>query len=572
MHLHLSQVEIKGAVPRSELPALEVSRADSDAPKGSEIEMAPAMASNKILDLNEAEVLDVATPGSLCLPKIELKSGSQASSMAETQQTGSSENMPSCISRLPPAGVPNFSSDSKSQCAIREASSESASSLYGLPSANLPNVSSNPSFSESVMRGASSNLVQGRKPTWLNSFKEWLPEFLIRVSMRLKDGEWYPLSSLKGDYRAICGLELDHASLGFEKLSDFVRSFPELCRMKIVPVGRGPATHMVLLPPLTRNIPPSAAGRRSLSNITTRSLVDGTRSYAEVACHGSAARLGRSDGPQHSNPAFCTSGSNLGHQGTRTGAPTPTGEMASATDHQPAFSYGLHQGLSLRENGLRSCTPVAGDNAGLTAKSNGPPKTSFSHTEGHKRSDLNNGTPTTSNSNSSSGCRSASYGTLGRTDDAETLSPGETCSSDTNPGLSREEVAQLQELMSRLMKSGIEHAPPRIRSGAVVTAPVMKHDARLSPPRIKAPPGQESQKAMKNVGSEGERSIYFGPIIEQEPKTPTRENNLSSTPFNHPFAGFLSENLNPSMWAHDADRIKVGGYGIQSTACQFYEV
>ena len=49
--------------------------------------------------------------------------------------------------------------------------------------------------------------------------------------------------------RATCGMELDHVTIGYPKLSDFVRSLHDICRMKIVPVGRGPATHMVLLPP-----------------------------------------------------------------------------------------------------------------------------------------------------------------------------------------------------------------------------------------------------------------------------------------------------------------------------------
>lgn len=86
-------------------------------------------------------------------------------------------------------------------------------------------------------------------PKWVRIFKRWLPSFLNDVSKRLKEGEWYPLSSLKADFRATCGQELDHTSLGYPKLSDFMRSFPGLCRMKIVPVGgRGPATHMVLQP------------------------------------------------------------------------------------------------------------------------------------------------------------------------------------------------------------------------------------------------------------------------------------------------------------------------------------
>ncbi|CAK9231201.1 unnamed protein product [Sphagnum troendelagicum] len=98
-------------------------------------------------------------------------------------------------------------------------------------------------------------MSEGSTPSWLIKFRQWLPTFLAGVSTRLNEGEWYPLSSLKGDFRATCGLELDHLALGYEKLSDFIRSLPEVCRMKIVPVGRGPATHMVLLPALTRPTP-----------------------------------------------------------------------------------------------------------------------------------------------------------------------------------------------------------------------------------------------------------------------------------------------------------------------------
>ncbi|KAK9271739.1 hypothetical protein L1049_002102 [Liquidambar formosana] len=97
----------------------------------------------------------------------------------------------------------------------------------------------------------SNTSVDQSQPAWLCSFNKWLPKFLKEVSKRLREGEWYPLSSLKGDFRATCGLELDHTSLGYPKLSDFMRSLPGLCRMKVVPVGgRGAATHMVLLPNL----------------------------------------------------------------------------------------------------------------------------------------------------------------------------------------------------------------------------------------------------------------------------------------------------------------------------------
>lgn len=89
-------------------------------------------------------------------------------------------------------------------------------------------------------------------PPWLSKFRKWLPVFLEEASKRLGEGEWYPLSSLKGDFRATCGMELDHASLGFLKLSDFMRALPGICRMRVVPVGAGPATHMILLPSLSR--------------------------------------------------------------------------------------------------------------------------------------------------------------------------------------------------------------------------------------------------------------------------------------------------------------------------------
>jgi hypothetical protein len=125
-------------------------------------------------------------------------------------------------------------------------------------------------YSSPVSQSSSSS-IQGSTPSWLIKFRQWLPTFLAGVSTRLNEGEWYPLSSLKGDFRATCGLELDHLALGYEKLSDFIRSLPEVCRMKIVPVGRGPATHMVLLPALTRPTPVSQSqGRTSGSFMTSR--------------------------------------------------------------------------------------------------------------------------------------------------------------------------------------------------------------------------------------------------------------------------------------------------------------
>ncbi|KAG0617942.1 hypothetical protein M758_4G026200 [Ceratodon purpureus] len=577
INIYGKKVEIKGAVPRSELPALEVSRADSDTP----IEPLTAMSANKVLDLDEADVLEVATPGSLSLPKEEVSQCNQRSSMADPQKVSPSECAPSyLIGSLPSSRVSNVSSDSISKSVIQEATSESASSTsHGLPSANVPSVSRD-SFSQSVMRGCPS----GHAPAWLNTFKEWLPEFLTRVSMRLKEGEWYPLSSLKGDYRAICGLELDHVSLGFEKLSDFVRSFPELCRMKIVPVGRGPATHMVLLPPHTRT-KPLVAARRNLSNITTRSLVDGTRSYAEVACHGSAPRVGRPDTVPSSHPAFCTGGTNLVRPVTHTGVPSSTGERIYPTDRQPPMSFSLRQqNFSLRENGLTApYAAAAGYNPGMISSSNAPLRTTITRAEGHSRSDSSNGTTVTSNSSSSdrSG-RSGSNATLVHADDTETLSAGEISSSDVNSGLSEEELGLLQELISRLKKTGVEHVPAR-NHAATGSQPglVTMHDA-LASPRRKAPPGyQASLKPMKNFDNDRDRSIYH-PFFDQEPKTPSPENNPPSTPFNHPFAGFLPENFpsNSSMWSQDTNsgRINEGGYGIPgrgvenfNPACQFDE-
>lgn len=85
-------------------------------------------------------------------------------------------------------------------------------------------------------------------PPWLKKFVKWLPRYLRDASESYgKTG--YPLSSLKADFRAVFGMDLDHASLGFPKLSDFINSFPKLCRMKVVPIGKsGAATHWVMLP------------------------------------------------------------------------------------------------------------------------------------------------------------------------------------------------------------------------------------------------------------------------------------------------------------------------------------
>ncbi|CAI7893453.1 unnamed protein product [Closterium sp. NIES-54] len=135
-------------------------------------------------------------------------------------------------------------------------------------------------------------VYDGPPPPWLIRLREWLPSFLQQVSGRLKEGEWYPLSSLKGDFRATCGMELDHLTIGYPKLSDFVRSLSDICRMKIVPVGRGPATHMVLLPPvgqgtfgggpLGQDPPPSTSPHGSgMGDRTTSEMEQPNQSFME---------------------------------------------------------------------------------------------------------------------------------------------------------------------------------------------------------------------------------------------------------------------------------------------------
>ncbi|CDY44429.1 BnaA02g29480D [Brassica napus] len=86
-------------------------------------------------------------------------------------------------------------------------------------------------------------------PTWLKKFVKWLPRHLRDVSERYREINGYPLSSLKADFRADFGMELNHSSLGFSKLIDFIKYFPKLCQVKCVLVGdSGLATHWVMLP------------------------------------------------------------------------------------------------------------------------------------------------------------------------------------------------------------------------------------------------------------------------------------------------------------------------------------
>ncbi|CAN1322382.1 Glycine-rich RNA-binding protein [Linum perenne] len=86
-------------------------------------------------------------------------------------------------------------------------------------------------------------------PLWLGVFRKWLPSFLRQVSSRTEE---YALSSLKSDFRAAFGMDLDHLSLGYSKLANFIRCFPDLCQLEFIAIGKGkPRNHMILLPVLS---------------------------------------------------------------------------------------------------------------------------------------------------------------------------------------------------------------------------------------------------------------------------------------------------------------------------------
>ncbi|CAK9861189.1 unnamed protein product [Sphagnum jensenii] len=252
INLHGKKVEIKSAVPRCDLSPPEISRA-GDFSLGDHTRF-PA---NTTIEVTKREFFKLS-------PESSFPSASNTPQVHSWQKLGESQHIQTnentaCTSRLSP---------------VKE----------------LPD-----SYLSPVMRG-SSRSIQASNPSWLTKFLQWLPVFLTGVSMRLKEGDWYPLSSLKGDFRATCGLELDHLGLGYEKLSDFIRCLPDLCRMKIVPVGRGPATHMVLLPGLPQFAPTATLhgqGRPHSPFSTIRSSTDGNRTYADVAACQSASLPGK---------------------------------------------------------------------------------------------------------------------------------------------------------------------------------------------------------------------------------------------------------------------------------------
>ncbi|KAM5549923.1 hypothetical protein ABKV19_001045 [Rosa sericea] len=97
-------------------------------------------------------------------------------------------------------------------------------------------------------------------PTWLKVFKKWFPGFLQGLLKQSK----YALSSLKADFRAKFGLELDHSSVGYSKLSDFLECFSDLCTVEILSIcKRRPPSHMIVRPNFFR--PP----RRLLHTLRT---------------------------------------------------------------------------------------------------------------------------------------------------------------------------------------------------------------------------------------------------------------------------------------------------------------
>ncbi|KAK9741147.1 hypothetical protein RND81_03G085100 [Saponaria officinalis] len=109
-------------------------------------------------------------------------------------------------------------------------------------------------------------------PKWLTILKKWLPNFLKKMSRNVK-GEYYALSSLKTDFKALFGLDLDHTSLGYPKLSDFVKSNPRLCSVKVINTGGIAPNHMILLPPKASRPPPLIVSKADFPTLRARTPV-----------------------------------------------------------------------------------------------------------------------------------------------------------------------------------------------------------------------------------------------------------------------------------------------------------
>ncbi|CAL1392119.1 unnamed protein product [Linum trigynum] len=138
-----------------------------------------------------------------------------------------------------------------------------------------------------IVSDSTSQSQEESMPRWLAVFRKWFPGFLRRVSS--SRAEVYALSSLKADFRAEFGLELDHHSLGFSKLSDFVRSIPDLCFPKYLPN----ANHMILVPARPKPRRPRSPPQPSLPTPTSTSY-----SNAPVA-HNDTHHDGKSSVEDH---------------------------------------------------------------------------------------------------------------------------------------------------------------------------------------------------------------------------------------------------------------------------------
>ncbi|CAO2816288.1 unnamed protein product [Amaranthus hypochondriacus] len=122
-----------------------------------------------------------------------------------------------------------------------------------------------PDFSVNLRQACRPQNSGQDKPVWFATFKKWLPQFLRKLSKN-SGGEYYSLSSLKTDFKSIFGLDLDHASLGYSKLSDFVRSLSDLCRVKIIHTGGQVPNHMILLPVVPR--PPPLVVPKKIASVS----------------------------------------------------------------------------------------------------------------------------------------------------------------------------------------------------------------------------------------------------------------------------------------------------------------
>jgi hypothetical protein len=497
-------VEIKSAVPRSELPALDSARSDSNVQ-----EQYSPLPADKMSEVDRMEFLTPSTPGSLLHSKT-LQGTPQAHwmTLVECQQ---------------PTGEDNTSFSNKLSSAKEFFH---PSDLYSSP-----------------VSQSSSSSIQGSTPSWLIKFRQWLPTFLAGVSTRLNEGEWYPLSSLKGDFRATCGLELDHLALGYEKLSDFIRSLPEVCRMKIVPVGRGPATHMVLLPALTRPTPVSQSqGRTSGSLMTSRSLVDGSRSYAAVACQG-ASHIN-----SFSLPYATTSLPHIDPPGVVNNEGAERGESTSASAQQHPAGLECYKGLSLVDatrsyaavacRGTSSLMGAALSSTSLPSNKL-PTLTTGVATQVLSHPELMNDAPKCPGSSSSAADLASLIACKSSTVQVGTKLPDAPHASGINSAtVSQEEWTFLAELLALLHKNEIGQDSEDVPKTTTSDPSVQNSSQRPAMIGIQVPQGSCSQR------TEVRTSARLPVTPEQEPKTPDHQLPAPLKPFaafSHSFPSFLPD-------------------------------